>query len=68
MKKLIILSTVLVLVLSLVITFSSVGFKATTVAAAETQKVNITYVRWSQPPFDDIYLQAAKDFMAKILM
>jgi len=65
MKKLIILSTVLVLVLSLVVTFSSVGFKATTAAAAETQKVKITYVRWTQPPFDDIYLQAAKDFMAK---
>lgn len=85
MKKLIILSTVLVLVLFLVVTFSIVGCKATTATAAsettaaasettasaaettaaETQKVKITYVRWTQPPYDDMYLQFAKDFMAK---
>ena len=57
-KKLIILSTVLILVLSLFVTFS-------TAAAAETQKVKITYLRWTQPPMDEMYSQIAKDFMAK---
>jgi len=59
MKKFVTLSIVLVLLLSLVVTFAIAG------EAAETQKVKITYMHHAQVPFDDIYFQAAKDFMAK---
>ncbi|MBE3086219.1 MAG: extracellular solute-binding protein, partial [Bacteroidetes bacterium] len=59
MKKLLLYLVVLMLSVSIFAFFSLVA------TAAETQKVKITYMKWSQPPYDAIIRQTAKDFMAK---
>jgi multiple sugar transport system substrate-binding protein len=59
MKKLLLWLVVLMLSVSIIATFLIVT------TAAETQKVKVTYMKFSQPPYDDIIRQTAKDFMAE---